>query len=241
MISKSEIKLIASLNQKKNRQKHGLFVAEGVKLVSDLLTSGYIAQKLFVTKNFTPLFPEGEIINDNELQKISFLKNPSGVVGIFKINTHDEAPSKNEFIIALDAIRDPGNLGTVIRLADWFGVNTIVCSLDTVDVYNPKVVQATMGSIARVNVYYLELVDYLKTVSLPIYTTTMQGKSVYKITLKNPAVLVMGNEGNGISQPILSLADNALSIPSFRVGAESLNVSTATAIFLSEFMRFTER
>jgi TrmH family RNA methyltransferase len=158
---------------------------------------------------------------------------------LFKI-PKDKPKSNSGLIIALDDIRDPGNLGTIIRLCDWFGVEQIVCSEQTVDVYNPKVVQATMGSISRVNISYLDLEKYLKRHNLPIFGTFMDGKNVYKEELPQEGILVLGNEANGISATIEKLIANRLSIPRFGnlQQTESLNVATATAIFLSEFKRF---
>jgi TrmH family RNA methyltransferase len=178
------------------------------------------------------------IVTENDLKKITCLSSPNNCLALFQIPTQ-----KNQEIsgltIVLDDIRDPGNMGTIIRLCDWYGVNNIICSDQTVDIYNPKVVQATMGSIARVNVYYENLNTFLPTLDLPIYGTFMDGKNVYKEILPKNAILVLGNEANGISTEIEKLTTNKIAIPKFGSikKAESLNVAMATAIFLSEFKR----
>ncbi len=239
-LSKNQIKLIGSLQQKKYRQKHKLFVAEGLKVVNELLTSSLEVEQLFVLKDanyFTDLENITEI-SKSELKKISSLKTPNIVLGLFKIP--DEKPlQKNGLIVALDNINDPGNLGTIIRLCDWFGVSQLVCSKNTVDCYNQKVIQSTMGSITRVQINYVDLENYLSNTNLPIFTADMDGKNVYKSTLPNEAILVMGNEANGISEKINNIAKNKLTIPRFGnlQQTESLNVATATAILLSEFRR----
>lgn len=242
MISKSEIKLITSLQQKKYRNKHGLFIAEGKKIILDLISAGLKLHSLYAAEDVSDITKDFQIISEAESKKISVLKNPNGVIGVFEIKKN--VPPKAEgLIVALDAVRDPGNLGTIIRLCDWFGVSQILCSLDTVDCYNPKVIQATMGSIARVSIEYLDLAPTLMDVKLPIYAAVMNGANVYKNSLPKDAIIVMGNEANGISEEIISLANNNITIPNFsqRSKAESLNVATATGILLSEFRRTTEK
>ncbi|MFN0728890.1 TrmH family RNA methyltransferase [Polaribacter gochangensis] len=239
-LSKNHIKLITSLQQKKYRQKHKLFVAEGVKVVNELLNSTFKVAQLFITDDFE-VSTEIEniiIVTEKELKKISQLKTPNKVVGLFKIP--ETLSTKNTgIIIALDAINDPGNLGTIIRLCDWFGVQKLVCSATTVDCYNQKVVQASMGSLTRVEIIYTDLIGFLNETDLPTFIADMEGENVYKSDLPKEAVFVMGNEANGISDAIRKLVDAKISIPRFGniQETESLNVATAAAILLSEFKR----
>lgn len=241
-LSKNNIKLITSLQQKKYRQKHQLFVAEGVKVVNELLTSSLEVVQLYTTdKSFMPSKETKVIlISENELKKVSTLKTPNKVLGLFKIPKGEEI-NKNSFIVALDGVNDPGNLGTIIRLCDWFGVSELVCSKNTVDCYNQKVVQSTMGSLTRVRVSYVELSEFLKNTLLPIYTADMHGDNVYTTALPEQAILVMGNEANGISPETAEIVKKSVTIPRFGdlQQTESLNVATATAILLSEFKRGT--
>ncbi len=241
MLSKNQIKLITSLQQKKYRQMHQLFIAEGVKVIQELLESNFVLEHLYVT---SPLFKtvamnKKTLISDDELKKLTSLATANNCLAVFKI-PNEQHIQTSAIIVALDAIRDPGNLGAIIRLCDWFGITQIVCSNETVDVYNPKVVQATMGSISRVNVTYLDLLEYLKEVKLPIFGTFMDGKNVYKEQLPKEGILILGNEANGISKEVEQLVETKLAIPRFGAlqKTESLNVATATAIFLSEFKRF---
>ncbi|RFN59820.1 TrmH family RNA methyltransferase [Marixanthomonas ophiurae] len=240
MISKSKIKSITSLKQKKYREKHGLFVGEGPKVISELKQEGLEIHSFFSVN-------EEEFINENhfhvtqaELQKISFLKTANTSVAVFKMP--EVKPVNNKGLtIVLDAVRDPGNLGTIIRLCDWFGVKQLICSTDTTDCYNPKVVQATMGSLARVAIHYVDIENYLKASSLPIYGAFMDGENVYRQKLQQDAIIVMGNEANGVSESIEKLITEKIAIPQFgNQRTESLNVATATAILLSEVRRFTE-
>ncbi|MCX2680361.1 RNA methyltransferase [Galbibacter sp. EGI 63066] len=240
MVSKSEIKLITSLQQKKYRNKHRLFVAEGIKVVKELLKSDFSLYKIYATHIDFPEITSEEInvVSDGELKKMSSLKTPNVVLAVF--HTKPETKIAEEGLeVALDDVRDPGNLGTIIRLCDWFGVSSLVCSENTVDCYNPKVVQASMGSLARVDVTYLDLENYLRNTQSDIFCATMGGKNIYKTDVPQNAILVMGNEANGISDSVLSLVKNEVSIPRFGEiqETESLNVATATAILLSEFKR----
>ncbi len=239
-LSKNNLKLITSLQRKKYREKHNLFVAEGIKVVNELLNSSIEAFHVFSTdEDFSVSKEVGfTVVSDNELKKISTLKNPNKVLGLFKISEKKEL-KVSEFIVALDEVNDPGNLGTIIRLCDWFGVTQLVCSKNTVDCYNQKVVQSTMGSLTRVNILYVDLPEFLKTTDLPVYTADMDGKNVYSSSLPQKAVLVMGNEANGISKEISEIVKHKLTIPRFGdiQQTESLNVATATAILLSEFKR----
>ena len=237
-LSKNHIKLITSLSQKKYRQKHKLFVVEGVKVVQEFLNSSYELEIVFSTDtdfSSTNKFIE---VTDQELKKISSLKNPNKVLAIFKIPNQIN-PITDGLILALDSINDPGNLGTIIRLCDWFGIEQLVCSNETVDCFNSKVVQASMGSLTRVAVSYLDLKKYLQNALVPIFVADMDGLNVYKTKLPDSAVLVLGNEANGISDEIKQLVTTKITIP--RYGAfqqtESLNVATASAILLSEFRR----
>jgi TrmH family RNA methyltransferase len=240
MVSKNQIKLITSLQQKKFRQIHQLFIAEGVKVIQELLQSNFVLEHLYVTQNiFETISSDKKTqISDQDLKRISCLSTPNNCLALFQI---PEQKPRNDMglIVALDDIRDPGNLGTIVRLCDWYGIDQMVCSEQTVDVYNPKVVQATMGSISRVSVAYLDLEKYLKRTSTPVFGTFMDGKNVYKENLPQEGILVLGNEANGISEKIEKLVSDRLAIPRFGdlQQTESLNVATATAIFLSEFKR----
>tara|TARA_R110002073_G_scaffold161723_3_gene317371 strand:- start:18365 stop:19087 length:723 start_codon:yes stop_codon:yes gene_type:complete len=239
MLSKSQIKLITSLKQKKYRQQHKLFVAEGKKIILELLQSNLQLHQLYTTTiEFDVLDDLVTQISDNELKKISFLKSPNTALAVFRIP--DETPNDfKKLVVALDEVRDPGNLGTIIRLCDWFGVRDLVCSLATVDCYNPKVVQATMGSITRVNVNYVNLKEVLEAQNDDIYGAFMDGENVYETKLSSSGILVLGNEANGISDSIEKLVTKRISIPRFGElqATESLNVANAAAILLSEFKR----
>ncbi len=238
MLSKNQIKLLTRLKQKKYRQQHGLFVAEGVKTIQELLNSNLELEQLYAVKSFNINTNLETLISEADLKKISSLKTPNQALAVFKI-PECQAISESGFIVALDAIRDPGNLGTIIRLCDWFGITQLVCSEQTVDCYNPKVIQATMGSITRVSLNYVDLNQFLSATKLPIYGAFMDGKNVYRESLSNNGVLVMGNEANGISEDIEKHITKRVSIPRFGAiqETESLNVATATAILLSEFKR----
>lgn len=239
-ISKNQVKVITSLSQKKYRQKHKLFIAEGVKVVNELLNSSFEIDSLFAVDDFIIDISADKIIriSEKDLQKISNLKTSNKVLGLFKIP--DAIPlQKSGITIALDAINDPGNLGTIIRLCDWFGVSQLVCSKDTVDCYNQKVVQASMGSLTRVSIIYTDLETYLKKNELPTFIADMDGENIYNSKLPKEAILIMGNEANGVSDEIKALIKNKIAIPRFGENQEieSLNVATATAILLSEFKR----
>ncbi|MBP6126598.1 RNA methyltransferase [Flavobacterium sp.] len=239
MVSKNQIKLINSLQQKKYRKLHNLFIAEGKKVIQELIDANFILEHLFVTK--ADLFdtnPAATLISDSELKKITALTTANDCLAVFEIKETAFKPTSG-LELALDNIKDPGNMGTIIRLCDWFGISKIVCSEETVDMYNPKVVQATMGSLARVQVEYINLADYLKATDKEIFGTFMDGENIYKKELPSNGILVMGNEANGISSEIENLITQKISIPRFGnlQQTESLNVATATAIFLSEFKR----
>ena len=241
MISKSQIKLIRSLQQKKYRSKLKLFVAEGPKVINEFLTAKFKLHSLFTTVENLFIDVNSEIISDEEISKISFLKNANNSVAVFTI-PEQKKPRKEGITLLLDSIRDPGNLGTIIRLSDWFNVSNIICSSDSVDCFNPKVIQATMGSISRVSISYCDLTTYLSLSDLPVYAGTMDGKNIYKEKLPENAIVIVGNEANGISDTLLNLTTHKIGIPRFGNNhqTESLNVAVATAILFSEFKRFTE-
>ena len=242
MISKNQIKLITSLQQKKYRQLHQLFIAEGVKVIQELLESNFELEHLYITE---PIFNNCKkdvktTITSSEMDRISCLKTPTNSLALFKINDIPPLEEKG-LIVALDDIRDPGNLGTIIRLCDWFGIEQLWCSQETVDVYNPKVVQATMGSISRVNVNYLDLATKLKSIKLPIFGTFMEGENIYKSILPSEGIIILGNEANGISNALEKIIQKKITVPRFGSiqKTESLNVATAAAIVLSEFKRIS--
>ncbi|MBO6018545.1 MAG: RNA methyltransferase [Prevotella sp.] len=236
MISKNQQKLIRGLELKKFRRREQLFVAEGPKVVGDLVKAGYTPQALFSTTEQ----PGAQLVTEDELRRISFLQHPQQVLALFPLPEPElEQPQPGSLYLALDGVQDPGNLGTIIRLADWFGIGTIYCSEDTADAWAPKVVQATMGSIARVKVIYTNLGELLDNTTLPVYGTLLDGNDIYQEKLTAEGIIVMGNEGNGISADIRQKVNRRLLIPSFHRGdtAESLNVAIATAITCSEFRR----
>jgi TrmH family RNA methyltransferase len=237
MQSKNQLKLVRSLELKKNRKKEGLFVAEGPKVVGDLLRAGYRAHLLFSTTER----PNAIQITDDELRKLSFLQHPQEVLAVFEIPQSQQLTANSQKLsIALDSVQDPGNLGTIIRIADWFGITTIYCSEDTADCYNPKVVQATMGSLAHINIVYTDLEALLRQYDGPIYGTLLDGQNIYHQELSSEGIIVMGNEGNGISPAIRQLVTHKLLIPNYNPSsetAESLNVAIATAITCAEFRR----
>lgn len=240
MVSKNQIKLITSLQQKKFRETQGLFIAEGKKVIDELLCSNYELFHLYESEYLFESVPANlkDLISITDLRKISALTTANNCLAIFRIPEQIQIVDKG-LIIALDDIRDPGNLGTIIRLCDWFGIEQLVCSTSTVNLFNPKVIQATMGSISRVNVQYLNLCDFINSTTLPIYGTFMNGKNIYKELLPKEAVIVLGNEANGISEALEEIIKNRLTIPRFGElqQTESLNVASASAILMSEFCR----
>jgi TrmH family RNA methyltransferase len=244
MISKNQIKYIRQLELKKYRKREGVFVAEGPKVVGDLLRH-YQPVAVYATEEWQGV--GATLVTEDELHRISFLQHPQQVLALFRLPETSAAANFSLFTfhsslaLALDGIQDPGNLGTIIRIADWFGIDTIYCSEDTADAYNPKVVQATMGSIARVKIVYTNLLTLFDSLppSYPVYGTLLDGDDIYQQPLSHEGIIVMGNEGNGISEAIRQRVNRRLLIPCFREGdtAESLNVAIATAITCSEFKR----
>lgn len=243
MPTKNELQLISKLKQKKYRQINKLFVAEGYKTVRELIDEGLVYKHILITNsNLKKDFCDAELIDFYELKKLSNLDTPAEVLGVFEMKKETQLP-QNGKILVLDSVNDPGNLGTIIRLCDWFGIEHIVCSIQTVDMYNPKVIQATMGSIARVHINYTNLQAYFETIQLPIYGTLLSGEHVYKTSIPKDAILIMGSESHGISQNIQNMLTNHITIPQFskHQKTESLNVASATAIILSEWVTSSER
>lgn len=239
MVVKNQIKLIRSLQQKKYRNQHGLFFVEGKKNVQALLDSDFEPYSVFSTEGSLSTISDTILteITLAKLKQMSALKNPNGVLGVFHMPKPKEVDF-DDWIVVLDDIQDPGNLGTLIRLCDWFGIKNLICSPKTVDCYNPKVLQAAMGSIARVNITSIDLVDFLEDVTLPIYGAFMNGISVYESNLPEKGILVLGNEGNGISKEIENIISLKITIPQYgKLTAESLNVATAGSILLNEIRR----
>ncbi|MGB0260797.1 MAG: TrmH family RNA methyltransferase [Flavobacteriaceae bacterium] len=236
MFSKSRAKFIQQLAQKKQRVQHGLFVVEGHKSVHEFIQSGYTPKELYVTNAASFENHEATVVKSYEMKSLSHLKTPSNALAVFTMPS-PSTPQQTDFILALDGIQDPGNMGTLIRLCDWFGVKDLVCSHDTVDCYNPKVVRATMGSLARVGVHYVDLPHWLA--SQKNYTTvgaSMSGTSVYETSITTPTILVVGNEGQGLSDAVASQLQKQVSIP--RYGrAESLNAAMAAGILMGEITR----
>jgi rRNA methylases len=255
MLSKNKIKFVKSLELKKNRTETGLFVAEGEKIVPELLLSNldvtYLAAtSIWIEQNtHLPLTrcSETDIVSYDELKKISFLKTPQQVVCVAKIPTYPLQVSDltNKLSLLLDTVQDPGNLGTILRIADWFGIEDVICSRETADAFNPKVVQSTMGAITRVKVYYENLEEILpeiKNCGIPIYGTTLNGGNIYASELTTNGIIMMGNESKGISPELMPYLNHQLFIPFFpedQKRSESLNVGVATAIVCAEFRRRT--
>jgi len=246
MLSQAKQKWIRSLEQKKFRQEQGLFLAEGSKCCTDLLEL-LPCRFLAATSEWLVSHPglqAAEIAEatHEEIRKASLLKNPQEVLAVFEMPSYELKPEqlKGHLSLALDNIQDPGNLGTILRIADWFGIRNVLCSVGTVDAFNPKTVQATMGAIGRIRIQYTDLPTFLESVQIPVYGTFLEGKILYEAELQNEGIIVMGNEGNGISQAVEKWITEKLFIPDYPVGetgSESLNVSVATAIVCSEFRR----
>ena len=245
MLSKSQISLLKSLQTKNERVRHGLFLVEGYKSVIEFINSRYPIEAVYYTApyssnvlNLSRKINKFEI-SQSDLEKISSLKTPQQIAALVKIPllpALNNALLKQKFSLVLDGIQDPGNMGTIIRTADWFGIKNIICSTNTVDVYNPKVVQSSMGSLSRTHVFYADIYAVLQEAGLPVFGALLNGESIYRTDFGREGLIVMGNEGNGISPEIQKLVSRAVTIP--RIGeAESLNVAIAAALFCSELSR----
>lgn len=252
MLSKNKIKFIQSLSRKKNRDEQGVFLVEGNKMVEEAIRSDFKIDLIACTAKYALQFKDldnrcGElIITDNELlAKASLLQNPQDALAIVQQPFYEfnQIDFNKELCLALDFIQDPGNLGTILRLADWFGINHIICSENTVDLYNPKVVQASMGAIFRIKTHVADLplfLEPLAQIGIPLYGTFLEGKNIYREPLSSNGIIVLGNEGNGISKEVTKLVTHQLLIPDFSTHQnkpESLNVAVAAAICCSEFRR----
>lgn len=249
MISKNKIKYIHSLELKKKRRDENAFVAEGPKLIDELI-GNFECLYIAATEEWAEESQEKtkdipvDIVTENELRKISFLDTPQKVLAVFRQHEYQFTPSviEQNLCIAIDGVQNPGNLGTIVRLADWFGIEHIFCSRSSADVYNPKTVQATMGGIARVCVHYCDLPELIRSLPLgtPVYGTFLDGDNIYSEQLEQHGLIVMGNEGKGVSAEVADLVTNRLYIPNYptdRLTSESLNVAIATAIICAEFRR----
>lgn len=247
MISKATIKKIHALDIRKFRRNERLFVAEGPKLVDELCATmkpvyiaalpEWISEKAKIVSG-----TEYDIVTPDELQRASLQKNPQQVIALFPIPEHRFCTEqlKNELVLMLDGVQDPGNLGTIARIADWFGIRNILCSTETADIYNPKAVQATMGALARVKFHYTDLLQLLSQYDGPVYGTFLDGENIYGQELSENGIIVMGNEGKGISQGVGEMINRRLYIPNYPIGTqttESLNVAIATSIVCAEFRR----
>lgn len=243
-MTRAEIQFVRSLADKRNRDQSGIFVAEGSKLVGELLASGLRVSRVFALDG---LFPPGaaEVVTPKEMERLSLLKTPSNALALVEMPRYrlDPAVAGRELVLALDEVQNPGNLGTIIRLADWFGIGHVVCSPGTADCFNPKVVQATMGAITRVKVHYTDLAAFLRSVAernMPVYGTFLEGENLYEAPLAETGVVVMGNEGRGVTPEVARMVTRRLFIPPYpadRRGSESLNVAIATAVVCGEFRR----
>lgn len=241
MLSKNEAKYIQSLCHKKERQIEKLFIAEGPKIIEELIKSDFVIKKVFALSGWdvTDFAWNADVVevSEAELHKISNLQTPNQVVAIVQQKLQNTAPVlKNQLSIVLDGIQDPGNLGTIIRIADWFGISQIICNNDTVELYNPKVIQSTMGSFVRVDVWYDNTVALLKTADVPVLGAVLKGNSIYEIEKPEEGILVIGNESKGISEEIMKYINCPVTIPRIG-GAESLNAAVATGIILSHLVK----
>jgi len=249
MLSKSQINSIKSLQHKKFRHEQGFFLVEGSKSIVEFANSPYEIDTVYYTTTFdSKVLNLSQKINwceisVNDLEKISSLKTPQEVIAKIRIPQWplpDKKELQGKFSLVLDGVQDPGNLGTIIRIADWFGIGHIICSPDTVDIYNPKVVQASMGSLARVRIYDTELPSFLAALKLPVFGALLDGANIYDTDFGHEGLIILGNEGNGIRSEVEAKVSQAVTIP--RIGrAESLNVGIATALFCSEITRNTKK
>ena len=245
MLSKSQISFIKSLHQKKYRKENGFFLIEGIKSILEFLNSNYQVHSIYCTTKISSALPKLKAninlfeVTETELQKISTLQTPQGILALVHTPAKqviDQNALKNCFSLVLDDVQDPGNFGTIIRTADWFGIKNIICSENTVEAYNPKTVQSTMGSLCRVNIMYTPLLPFLTATNLPIFGALLDGNNIYKTQWGNEGLILLGNEGHGISQELISKINIPLTIPRFGK-AESLNVAVSAAIFCSEVCR----
>jgi len=247
-LSKNRINYIHSLERKKDRNREGVFLAEGVKVAGDLMGT-YHCFFLAAVKEWLDAHPEvcaDEIccVSEEELQRASLMKTPQQVLAVFaqRKESFDMSSLDKTLCLALDGVQNPGNLGTIVRLADWFGIEHVVCSPDTADIYNPKTVQATMGAMAHVKTHYMELSSFFEALSegIPVYGTLLNGSNIYEEKLTSYGVIVMGNEGKGIRPETESFVNRRLYIPNYpqnRLTTDSLNVAIATSIVCAEFRR----
>ena len=245
MITKNQIKYINSLQQKKFRLEHQSFVVEGAKSVIELLKSDFEIELLFITKSFFEdneallqnYSIEPELVEANHLEKVGSFSSNNAALAVVKTKENVELLVKGkEFALVLNDIRDPGNLGTIIRIADWYGITKIICSNSTVDIYNPKVINSTMGSFTRISLYYTDLEIFIKNQSVNIYGTLLDGENIHQTKFSDSGYIVIGNEANGISEEITKLITHKITIPRFG-GAESLNAGIATAVVLDNVFR----
>ncbi|MFC7522439.1 TrmH family RNA methyltransferase [Parapedobacter sp. GCM10030251] len=245
MLSKPQIRIITSLQHKKFRREHGLFIVEGIKSVTEFIHSDYHVVHIFYTSQAAtklikiPQNIKSEEVGEDDLQRISTLKTPQGVLALVQIPlfpTLTEDMLSNAFHLVLDDIQDPGNLGTIIRTAEWFGLQRIICSNGSVDAYNPKVVQASMGSLSRVQVHYTDITTLAHKASVPVFGAVLNGTPIYETDFGTEGLIILGNEGKGISEPVLAHIQQAVTIP--KIGrAESLNVAISAALFCAELAR----
>ncbi|CAM4297085.1 RNA methyltransferase, TrmH family [Pedobacter westerhofensis] len=245
MLSKSQIGFIKSLHQKKYRKEHGIFIIEGIKSIAEFIPADYQIHSVYFLPQYQSLLPKLPAniklfeVTSAELEKISTLQAPQGILALVNIpetSAIDQNTLRNNFSLVLDGVQDPGNLGTIIRTADWFGVKHVICSSNTVEVYNPKTVQATMGSLCRVKVSYHELPELLQGIDIPVFGAMLNGSSLYETKWGSEGLVVLGNEGQGVTPEIVNLISHPVTIP--RVGqAESLNVAVSAAIFCADISR----
>ncbi|MFA5444067.1 MAG: RNA methyltransferase [Bacteroidales bacterium] len=243
MLSKADIKFIKSLNQKKFRQERQEFIIEGKKMIAELLAAPgpFVIKRLFLQEGVLDASktPVAEFVTASEMERISAQSTPSGALAVVGIPDIKPAfPQKENLYLALDGVQDPGNFGTILRLADWFNISAVYASADCVELYNPKTVQSTMGAILRVPVFYTSLETLLNETQLPVLGTVLQGGSdINTLALPAEGIIVMGNESRGISPEILEYIQTRLYIPAYREGSESLNVAIAAAIVCAAFRR----
>ncbi|WP_316743298.1 RNA methyltransferase [Pedobacter antarcticus] len=245
MLSKSQIGFIKSLHQKKYRKEHGIFIIEGIKSIIEFIPSGFQIHSIYVLSEYQHLLPElpSNIklfeINSKDLDKISTLQAPQGILALVHIPLQEKLDLtvlSTGFSLVLDGIQDPGNLGTIIRTADWFGFKHIICSPNTVEVYNPKTVQSTMGSLCRVKVVYQDLPELIRNVNIPVFGALLEGENMYQTNWGKSGLIVLGNEGKGLSPEVIKLIDRPVTIPGAGL-TESLNVAVSAAIFCADIFR----